>query len=135
MNKGTQQQEAHNNPTQEWPNYKKKIGVELQNIYPLSKKQNTPEEPEWVTELEQWGTEHEIRQIGHAYKKKELNYNNKLLEVTKNLAIKEPSSYYRRYYKHGSKHPNTPRNMPPRSSIPDAPSSTSQRADQTGKRK
>ena len=44
-------------------------------------KQTIAEEPEWATKLEQWDTEKEIRQIGHA---KKMNYNRELLDITKN---------------------------------------------------
>ena len=58
-----QHQETFDNSTQEWFNYKNKLGEALQQIYSLSKKQTRTEEPEWVTKLEKWVTEQEIRQL------------------------------------------------------------------------
>ena len=49
---------------------RKKLGEALTQIYPLRKKQTHPAEPEWVTKLEKCGTEQEIRQLDHAYKKR-----------------------------------------------------------------
>ena len=54
-NKEIQKQENTNNETQEWLNYKNKLGAALTQIYPLSKKQTQPAEPSWVTKLEKWG--------------------------------------------------------------------------------
>ena len=47
-----QQQETLGNAPQEWLNYKNMLGEALRKIYPLSKKQTSPEEPERVTKLE-----------------------------------------------------------------------------------
>ena len=57
----------------EWMNYKTQLGKALTQIYPHSKKQTNQAEPEWVTNLEQWGTdstEQEICQLDNAYKKR-----------------------------------------------------------------
>ena len=62
----TNKQEHADNIMQEWLNYKTQLGKAHTQIYPLSKKQTNPTEPEWVTKLEQWGTEQEIFQLGHA---------------------------------------------------------------------
>ena len=44
-----------------------KLGQERQDVYPIGKIQTNPTAPEWVTRLEQWGTETEIRQLGRTY--------------------------------------------------------------------
>ena len=65
-NKESHHRENTDNATQEWHNYKNKLGEALTRIYPISKKQTHRAEPECVTKLEHWGTEHEIRQLDHA---------------------------------------------------------------------
>ena len=65
----TNEQDHTNNIMQTWLNYKTQLGKALTQIYPIIKKQTNPEEPEWVTRLEQWGTEQEICQLDNAYKK------------------------------------------------------------------
>ena len=78
----TNGQEHTNNIMQSWLNYKTQLGKALTRIYPLSKTQKNPEEPEWVTKREQWGTEQEIRQLGNAYKK-ELHCRKKFQDTTR----------------------------------------------------
>ena len=46
------------------------LGQSLQEMYPISKKQTKPIEPEWVTKLEEWGADAE-KELGEAYKKRD----------------------------------------------------------------
>ena len=66
----------------EWLSYKTKLGKSHIQIYPLRKQKSDPTEPEWVTKLEQWGADQEIRQLDNAYKK-ELNCSKKSPDATK----------------------------------------------------
>ena len=50
---------------------------------PTQTEKTGPEEPEWVTKLEPWGTGKEIRQLDHS-RKKELKFSKKSSGATKN---------------------------------------------------
>ena len=79
------------NATQEWLNYKNKMGSAITQIYPLSKKQTHTAEHEWVTKVEQWGDGQEIRQLDHAYEK-EPTPNKKYPDATRSAEPKEKAS-------------------------------------------
>ena len=95
----------------EWLSYKTKLGTALIQIYPLSKTKTDPTEPEWVTKLEQWGTEQEIQQLDNAYKK-ELNCSKKSSDAAEKLISNRDASDFSRSYKNGGKQPDTPKNTP-----------------------
>ena len=107
-----------NNTMEEWIKYKTKLGKALIQIYPLSKKKTDPAEPEWVTKLEQCGTEQEIQQLDNAYKKR-TELQQEISRRSKKLIRKRDSSDFSRSYKHGGKQQDTPRNTLTKYNIPE----------------
>ena len=53
--KEKEKQKKKEHEVQEWILYETQPGEALQQLYPLRKKQTKPEEPSWVTRLEEWG--------------------------------------------------------------------------------
>ena len=51
----TEPMKEHENATRKWIRFKTKLGQAMQQIYPLRKKQTTPEEPARVKRKEEWG--------------------------------------------------------------------------------
>ena len=55
---------------EQWGDYQKSLGKQLEKPYPLRKKTTMAKEPEWTLKLEEWGTNKEIEDLEYAHKKR-----------------------------------------------------------------
>ena len=60
---------AQNKAPQVWINFNTELDKAIQEVYPRSKKQTKPVEPEWATRLDEWGASKEIQELDEEYKK------------------------------------------------------------------
>ena len=113
-------QKKHDNAMQEWPQYKTKLGEALKQIYTRSKKQTHPKEPEWATRSEEWGKNKKYSNCDMPTRQ-EQHSNKNSTDAIRISDARRSASNYSKYYKNGRNHLNTPRTMPARSSMPEAP--------------